>query len=242
MGVCVRGGNDQVRCATSLTVRADSQVHLDRNKINAAICRLWSLLQPCGQKTSILKSKYNLFFKLCCTNISWESIHVIFMLLSVGCTFLPRECAFKAFINLFKRFIKYTAFWNVISMYLFNFIYLLFFFFLNSLSQGSATFNVKREPFWPLSYWIKFTWSHKIFDAQIKKTRHIAKVLYSFTLQGRGIAIISEVRGTEMSNVVVIIIIINIIICNVCMYVCIIDKKCYLLLLIGYEIKYTAGQ
>ncbi len=84
-------------------------------------------------------------------------------------------------------------------------------------------------------------WSHKIFDAQIKKTRHIAKVLYSFTLQGRGIAIISEVRGTEMSNVVVIIII-NIIICNVCMYVCIIDKTSYLLLLIGYEIKCTAGQ
>ncbi len=45
----------------------------------------------------------------------------------------------------------------------------------NSLEQGSATFNVKRAilaPFLP----IKFTWSHKIFDAQIKITPHIAKV------------------------------------------------------------------
>ncbi len=50
-------------------------------------------------------------------------------------------------------------------------------------------------------------WSHKIFDAQIKITRNIAKVLYSVMLQGRGIAIISEVRGTEMSNVVIKIII-----------------------------------
>ncbi len=43
--------------------------------------------------------------------------------------------------------------------------------------QWSATFNVK-EPFWPLSYRIKSTWSHKIFD-KIKITRHITKVLYS---------------------------------------------------------------
>ncbi len=47
-----------------------------------------------------------------------------------------------------------------------------------------------------------------MFDAQINITRHIAKVLYSVMLQGRGIAIISEVRGTEMSNVVILIIII----------------------------------
>ncbi len=52
-------------------------------------------------------------------------------------------------------------------------------------------------------------------------------------LQGRGVAIISEVRGTEMSNVVIII--------NKYynIYVCIIDKKFFL---IGSEIKYTAGQ
>ncbi len=56
-----------------------------------------------------------------------------------------------------------------------------------------------------------FSKFHKIFDAQIKITRHIAKVLYSVMLQGRGVAIISEVRGTEMSNVVIIIIIIIII-------------------------------
>ncbi len=49
-------------------------------------------------------------------------------------------------------------------------------------------------------------WSHKIFHAQIKITRRIAKVLYSVMLQGRGITNISEVRGTEMSNVVIIII------------------------------------
>ncbi len=36
---------------------------------------------------------------------------------------------------------------------------------------------------------------------------HKLNVLYSVMLQGRGIAIISEVRGTEMSNVVIIIII-----------------------------------
>ncbi len=57
-------------------------------------------------------------------------------------------------------------------------------------------------------------------------------------LQGRGLEIISEVRGTEMSNVVIIIIIIIIFI-----YVCIIDNFFYyLLLLIGLEIKYSAGQ
>ncbi len=71
---------------------------------------------------------------------------------------------------------------------------------------------MSKEPFWLLSYRIKFTWSQKIFYAQIKITRHIAKVLYSVMLQGRGVAIISEVRGAEMSNVVIIIIIINIII------------------------------
>ncbi len=65
--------------------------------------------------------------------------------------------------------------------------------------------STSKEPFWPLSYRIKFTWSHKIFDAQIKITRHIAKVLYSVMLQDRGIAIISEKKGTEMSNVVIII-------------------------------------
>ncbi len=39
----------------------------------------------------------------------------------------------------------------------------------------------------------------------------MAKVLYSVMLQGRGrVAIISEVRGTEMSNVVIIIVIISV--------------------------------
>ncbi len=54
-------------------------------------------------------------------------------------------------------------------------------------------------------------------------------------LQGRGIAIISEVRGdrnVKCSN--------NNKYYNI--YVCIIDKNYYLSLLIGYEIKYTAGQ
>ncbi len=88
-----------------------------------------------------------------------------------------------------------------------------------------------KEPFSPLSYQIKSTWSHKIFDAQIKITRHITKVLYSDVT---GVAIISEVRGTEMSNVVIII--------NKYynIYVCIIDKKKSIL--VGSEIKYTAGQ
>ncbi len=67
--------------------------------------------------------------------------------------------------------------------------------------------STSKEPFWPLSYRIKFTWSPKIFDAQIKLTRHIPKVLYSVMLQGRGVALISEVRGTELSNVKIIIII-----------------------------------
>ncbi len=53
-------------------------------------------------------------------------------------------------------------------------------------------------------------------------------------LQGRGVAIISEVRGTEMSNVVIII--------NKYynIYVCIIKKKKSIL--VGSEIKYIAGQ
>ncbi len=53
-------------------------------------------------------------------------------------------------------------------------------------------------------------------------------------LQGRGVAIISEVRGTEMSNVVIIM--------NKYynIYVCIIDKK--ISILVGSEIKYIAGQ
>ncbi len=38
---------------------------------------------------------------------------------------------------------------------------------------------MSKEPFWPLSHRIKFTWSHKIFDSQIKITRHIAKVDYT---------------------------------------------------------------
>ncbi len=42
-----------------------------------------------------------------------------------------------------------------------------------------------------------------MFDALIKITRHIAKVLYSVMLQDREVAIISEVRGTEMYNVVI---------------------------------------
>jgi len=42
--------------------------------------------------------------------------------------------------------------------------------------------------------------------------------------QGRGVAIISEVRGTDMSNVVIIIIIIK----YYNIYVCIIYKKYYL--------------
>ncbi len=88
---------------------------------------------------------------------------------------------------------------------------------------------MSKEPFWPLSNRIKFKWSDKIFDAQIKITLHIAKVVYSVMLQGRGVAIISEVRGTEMSNVVVIIIIIIII----CTYVYTFDKKYKLLVLIG---------
>ncbi len=52
-------------------------------------------------------------------------------------------------------------------------------------------------------------------------------------LQGRGVAIISEVRETEMSNVIIII--------NKYynIYVCIIDKKT---ILVGSEIKYIAGQ
>ncbi len=86
-------------------------------------------------------------------------------------------------------------------------------------SSRSLQPSTSKEPFWPLSYRIKFTWSQKIFDAQVKITRHIAKVLYSVMLQGRGIVIISEVRGTEMSNVVIIII--NIIIC---MYVLLTKK------------------
>ncbi len=49
-------------------------------------------------------------------------------------------------------------------------------------------------------------------------------------LQGRGVAIISEVRVTEMSNVVVIIIIIIIIICT---YVYTFDKKYKRSVLIG---------
>ncbi len=52
------------------------------------------------------------------------------------------------------------------------------------LGQGSATFNVK-ETFWALSYRIKFTWIHKIFNAQIKLTRHTAKVLYSDVTEQR---------------------------------------------------------
>ncbi len=48
--------------------------------------------------------------------------------------------------------------------------------------------------------------ANSILDAQIKITRHIAKVLYSVMLQGRGAAIISEVRVTEMSNVAIMII------------------------------------
>ncbi len=39
--------------------------------------------------------------------------------------------------------------------------------------------SMPKEPFSPLSYQIKFTWSHKIFDAQIKIIWHISKVLYS---------------------------------------------------------------
>ncbi len=70
------------------------------------------------------------------------------------------------------------------------------------LGQGSATFNVKRAILAPF---LQINLDHKIFNAQIKITRHIAKVLYSVMLQGRGVTIISEVRGAEMSNVVIII-------------------------------------
>ncbi len=66
------------------------------------------------------------------------------------------------------------------------------------LEQGSATFNVKRAilaPFLP----------NKIHVEPQNITRHITKVSYSVMLQGRGMAIISEVRGTEMPNVVIII-------------------------------------
>ncbi len=62
-----------------------------------------------------------------------------------------------------------------------------------------------KETFSPFSYRIKFTWSHKICDAQIKITWHIAKVLYSDVTGQRSIAIISKVRGTEISNVIIII-------------------------------------
>ncbi len=50
-----------------------------------------------------------------------------------------------------------------------------------ALTSGPGVCNLQRQNshFLPLSYRIKFTWSHKIFDAQIKITRHIAKVLYS---------------------------------------------------------------
>ncbi len=82
--------------------------------------------------------------------------------------------------------------------------------------------STSKEPFWPLSYRIEFTWSHKIFDAQIKITRHIAKVLYAVMLQGTGVAIISEVRGIEMSNVKIIMI--NIIV----FFACIIDKNIFI--------------
>ncbi len=51
-------------------------------------------------------------------------------------------------------------------------------------------------------------------------------------LQGRGVAIISEVRGTEMSNVVIIIIIIGLIMI-IFIYICIIDKEKYPVLLIS---------
>ncbi len=94
----------------------------------------------------------------------------------------------------------------------------------------------QKSHFGPFSFRIKFTWSHKIFKAQIKITRHIAKVLYSVMLQGRGVAIISEVRGNrnfKCSNN-------NNKYYNI--YVCIIKKKYYRLLLIGEEIKSTAGQ
>ncbi len=66
----------------------------------------------------------------------------------------------------------------------------------------------------------------QIFDAQIKITRHIAKVLYSVMLQGRGISIISKVKCSNNNNTYY----------NI--YVCINDKKN----VVGSEIKYTAGQ
>ncbi len=109
-------------------------------------------------------------------------------------------------------------------------------------SLGVCNLQCQKSHFWPLSHQIKFTWSHKIFDPQIKITWHIAKVLYSVMLQGRGVAIVSEARGTEMSNVVIIII--GLIIC---IYVCLIDKEKKLFLSLTFnwlrnKIAYTAGQ
>ncbi len=70
-------------------------------------------------------------------------------------------------------------------------------------------------------------WSHKIFDAQIKITWDIVKVLYSVMLQGmQGSS--NHFRSERDRNVNVVIIIIIIFI-----YVCIIDKKKNLLRLIG---------
>ncbi len=80
--------------------------------------------------------------------------------------------------------------------------------------------STSKEPFWPLSHRIKFMWSHKIFDAQIKITLHIVKVLYSVMLQGmQGSS--NHFRSERDRNVK----------CsnnnnnNYNIYVCIIDKK-----------------
>ncbi len=48
---------------------------------------------------------------------------------------------------------------------------------VQGLVQGFATFDAKRDIFTP--FLLNKMWSHKIFDAQIKITRHITKVLYS---------------------------------------------------------------
>ncbi len=89
--------------------------------------------------------------------------------------------------------------------------------------------STSKDPFWPISHRIEFTWNHKIFDPQIKITRHIANILYPVALQGRGVVIIAEVRGTNMSNIAIIIIITIIIgiIIFIPMYLIKKEKKVY---------------
>ncbi len=88
--------------------------------------------------------------------------------------------------------------------------------------------STSKDPFWPISHRIEFTWNHKIFDPQIKITRHIANILYPVALQGRGVVIIAEVRGTNMSNLAIIIITIIGIIIFIPVYLIKKEKKKYI--------------